>query len=437
MKRNKTQAKKTICLQSLPLIHPHAAGIDVGAKEHVVAVPADRDCDPVRSFKAFTPDLYELADWLKQCGVETVALESTGIYWITLYEILEERGFQVRVVNARHVKNVPGRTKTDVLDCQWIQKLHSFGLLNGSFRPDHQIRTLRSLMRLREELVVNSTQSVHRMQKALFEMNVQLSNVISDIVGESGMRILEAILAGERDPAVLAALCNTRIKASRQTVAKSLHGNWREELLFSLRVAMDFYRFTQSKIAECDARIAEHLAQFEDRAALEAPALSLKSELYRICGVDLTKIPGIKEQAAQIIISEVGLDMTRWKTEKQFASFLGLCPNNSISGGKVLRRSTRKVYNRAADALRLCAQTLTHSKTALGAKYRRLKGRLGAPKAIVAMAHHLARLVYRMLRYGRQYVEKGIAEYEINFRLQRLKWLKREAKSLDMQLLPA
>jgi transposase len=327
--------------------------------------------------------------------------------------------------------------RCDVLDCQWIQKLHTFGLLNGSFRPDHQIRTLRSLMRLREELVVNSTQSVHRMQKALFEMNVQLSNVISDIVGESGMRILEAILAGERDPAVLAALCNTRIKASRQTVAKSLHGNWREELLFALQVALDCYRFAQNKIAECDARIAEQLAQFEDRAALEAPALSLKSELYPICGVDLTKIAGIKEQAAQIILPEVGLDMTRWNTEKQFSSFLGLCPNNSISGGKVLRRSTRKVYNRAADALRLCAQTLTPSKTALGAKYRRLKGRLGAPKAIVAMAHHLARLVYRMLRYGRQYVEKGIAEYQTKFRLQRLKWLKREAKSLDMQLLPA
>ena len=199
--------------------------------------------------KLLLADLYELADWLKGCGVETVALESTGIYWITLYEILEERGFQVRVVNARHVKNVPGRTKTDVLDCQWIQKLHSFGLLSGSFRPDQQIRTLRSLMRLRDNLVVNSTQSVHHMQKALFEMNVQLSNVISDIVGESGMRILEAILAGEHDPEALARLCSTRIKASRQTAAKSLHGNWREELLFALRVAMDSYRFAQSKIA--------------------------------------------------------------------------------------------------------------------------------------------------------------------------------------------
>jgi transposase len=292
-------------------------------------------------------------------------------------------------------------------------------------------------MRLRDNLVVNSTQSVHHMQKALFEMNVQLSNVISDIVGESGMRILEAILAGEHDPEALARLCSTRIKASRQTVAKSLHGNWREELLFALRVAMDSYRFAQSKIAQCDERIGQHLAQFEDRTALDTPPASLKSELHRICGVDLTKIPGIKEQAAQIIISEVGLDMTRWNTEKQFASFLGLCPNNAISGGKVLRRSTRKVYNRAADALRLCSQSLTHSKTALGAKYRRLKGRLGAPKAIVAMAHHLARLVYRMLRYGRHYVEKGMAEYDIRFRLQRLKWLKREAKSLDMQLLPA
>ena len=287
MKRNKTQAKKTICLQSLPLIHPHAAGIDVGAKEHVVAVPADRDCDPVRSFKAFTPDLYELADWLKQCGVETVALESTGIYWITLYEILEERGFQVRVVNARHVKNVPGRTKTDVLDCQWIQKLHSFGLLNGSFRPDHQYsHPSAALCACVKSWWSTPPRAFTACRKHFLRWNVQLSNVISDIVGESGMRILEAILAGERDPAVLAALCNTRIKASRQTVAKSLHGNWREELLFSLRVAMDFYRFTQSKIAECDARIAEHLAQFEDRAALEAPALSLKSELYRICGVD-------------------------------------------------------------------------------------------------------------------------------------------------------
>jgi hypothetical protein len=278
------------------MIHPNAAGIDVGAKEHVVAVRADRDPEPVRSFKAFTPDLYELADWLKGCGVETVALESTGIYWITLYEILEERGFAVRVVNARHVKNVPGRTKTDVLDCQWIQKLHSFGLLSGSFRPDQQIRTLRSLMRLRDNLVVNSTQSVHHMQKALFEMNVQLSNVISDIVGESGMRILEAILAGEHDPEALARWCSTRIKASRQTVAKSLHGNWREELLFALRVAMDSYRFAQSKIAQCDERIGQHLAQFEDRTALDTPPASLKSELHRICGVDLTKIPGIKSK---------------------------------------------------------------------------------------------------------------------------------------------
>jgi transposase len=437
MPRKKNKAKPTVCLQSLPLIHPHAAGIDVGAKEHVVAVPADRDPEPVRSFKAFMPDLHQLADWMKQCGIETVALESTGIYWIALYEILEERGFQVRVVNARHVKNVPGRTKTDVLDCQWIQKLHSFGLLNGTFRPDAQIRTLRSLMRLRENLVVSSTQAVHHMQKALLEMNVQLSNVISDIAGESGMRIVEAILAGERDPEALAALCSTRIKASRETVAKSLHGNWREELLFSLRVSLDSWRFAQGKISECDACIGQHLALFEDRATLEKPVTDLKSELHRVCGVDLTKIPSIKEKAAQIIISEVGLDMTRWNTEKQFSSFLGLCPNNSISGGKILRRSTRKVYNRAADALRLCAQSLTNSKTALGAKYRRLKGRLGAPKAIVAMAHHLARLVYRMLRYGKDYVEKGIAEYEMKFRLQRLKWLKREAKSFDMELIAA
>src|SRR6201993_4536205 len=437
MRRKKNKANKSVNLQGLPLVHPNAAGIDVGAKEHVVAVPCDRDPRPVRSFQAFTPDLHELAAWLKRCGIETVALESTGIYWISLYEVLEQYGFEIRVVNARHVKHVPGRTKTDVLDCQWIQKLHSFGLLNGSFRPDQQIRKLRTYMRLRDNLVVNSTQAVHHMQKALFEMNVQLSNVISDIIGESGLRIIEAIIAGERDPEQLAALCGTRIKASRQTVAKSLHGNWDEALLFCLKAALETYRFNQVKIQDCDGLIEAHLAQFESRAQSTNAPRDLKTQLQRVCGVDLTKIPGIKEQSAQIIISEVGLDMTKWNTEKQFCSFLGLCPNNSISGGKVLHRATRKVCNRAADTLRLCAQSLTHSKSALGAKYRRLKARLGAPKAIVAMAHHRARLVYRMLRYGQNYVETGIQQYELKFRLQRIKWLKKEAHSLNMQLVAA
>ena len=437
MRRKKTKGNKSVNLQVLPVIHPNAAGIDVGAKEHVVAVPCDRDPQPVRTFKAFTPELHELAAWLKRCGIETVALESTGVYWISLYEVLEQYGFEIRVVNARHVKHVPGRTKSDVLDCQWIQKLHSFGLLKGSFRPEQQIRQLRSYMRLRENLVVNSAQAVHHMQKALFEMNVQLSNVISDIVGETGLYIIEAIIAGERDPKQLAALCNSRIKASRETVAKSLHGNWDEALLFALRAGLETYRFNQAKIQECDCCIQRHLAQFESRAQLTNAAQNLKTQLHRVCGVDLTKIPGIKEQAAQIIISEVGLDMTQWNTEKQFSSFLGLCPDNSISGGKVLRRATRKVYNRAADTLRLCAQSLAHSKSALGAKYRRLKARLGAPKAIVAMAHHLARLVYRMLRYGESYVEKGIQHYELKFRLQRIKWLQKEAASLDLQLVAA
>jgi transposase len=437
MRKKKSKASKSVQLQGLPLIHPHAAGIDVGAKEHVVAVPCDRDPQPVRTFQAFTPDLHELAAWLKRCRIETVALESTGIYWISLYEVLEQHGFEVRVVNARHVKNVPGRTKTDVLDCQWIQKLHSFGLLKGSFRPDQQIRKLRTYMRLRDTLVVERTQAIHHMQKALFEMNVQLSNVLSDIAGESGLRIIEAILAAERDPEQLAALCGTRIKASRQTVAKSLHGNWDEALLFCLKTALETYRFSQNRIQDCDHCIERQLAEFETRAQLPNAGQNLQSQLHRVCGVDLTKIPGIKEQAAQIIISELGLDMSPWNTEKQFSSFLGLCPNNLITGGKILRRTTRKVYNRAADTLRLCAQSLTHSKSALGAKYRRLRARLGAPKAIVAMAHHLARLVYRMLRYGEKYVEKGIEHYEQKFRLQRIKWLKKEAQSLNLQLVVA
>ena len=437
MRKKKNKASKRAHFQSLPLIHPNAAGIDVGAKEHVVAVPCDRDPQPVRTFQAFTPDLHELAAWLKRCGIETVALESTGIYWLSLYEVLEQHGFEVRVVNARHVKNVPGRTKTDVLDCQWIQKLHSFGLLNGSFRPDHQIRELRTYMRLRDNLVVEGTQAIHHMQKALFEMNVQLSNVISDITGESGLRIIEAILAGERNPEQLAALCSTRIKASRQTVAKSLHGNWDEALLFCLKTALETYRFSKNQIQQCDLCIERQLATFAIRTPLPNATQSLRTQLHQVCGVDLTKIPGIKEQAAQIIISEVGLDMSPWTTEKQFSSFLGLCPNNLITGGKILRRATRKVYNRAADTLRLCAQSLTHSKSALGAKYRRLRARLGAPKAIVAMAHHLARLVYRMLRYGENYVEKGIEHYEEKFRLQRIKWLRKEAKSLNLQLVAA
>jgi transposase len=437
MRRKKSKANKSVNLQPLPVIHPNAAGIDVGAKQHVVAVPCDRDPQPVRTFKAFTPELHELAAWLKRCGIETVALESTGIYWISLYEVLEQYGFEIRVVNARHVKHVPGRTKSDVLDCQWIQKLHSFGLLKGSFRPDQQIRQLRTYMRLRDNLVVNSAQAVHHMQKALFEMNVQLSNVISDIVGETGLYIVEAIIAGERDSKQLAALCSSRIKASRETVAKSLHGNWDQALLFALRAALETYRFNQAKIQECDCCVQCHLAQFESRVELTNAAQNLKTQLHRVCGVDLTKIPGIKEQAAQIIISEVGLEMTQWNTEKQFSSFLGLCPDNSISGGKVLRRATRKVYNRAADTLRLCAQSLAHSKSALGAKYRRLRARLGAPKAIVAMAHHLARLVYRMLRYGETYVEKGIQHYELKFRLQRIKWLQKEAQSLNLQLVAA
>jgi transposase len=245
MRRKKIKASKRVNLQSLPILNPDAAGIDVGVKQHVVALPADRDPRPVRTSQAFTPELHELAHWLKRCGIRTVALESTGIYRLALYEVLEQYGFEVLVVNARHVKHVPGRSKTDVLDCEWIQKLHSFGLLNGSFRPDQQIRKLRTYERLRDNFGVNNTQAIPHLQKALFEMNVQLSNVISDVTGETGLRIIEAILAGERNPEQLAALCSNRIKAPRETVAKSLHGNWHSALLHCLKTALDTYRFTQ------------------------------------------------------------------------------------------------------------------------------------------------------------------------------------------------
>jgi transposase len=281
MRKKKNKATKIVRFESLPLIHPNAAGIDVGSKEHLVAVPPDRDAQPVRTFQAFTPDLHELAAWLKGCGIETVALESSGIYWLSLYEVLEQYGFEVRVVNARHVKNVPGRSKSDVLDCQWIRKLHSFGLLNGSFCPDQQIRKLRTYMRLKDNLVTEATQAIHHMQKALFEMNVQLSNVISDITGESGLRIIEAILAGERDPEQLAALCSTRIKASRQRVAKSLHGNWDEALLFCLKTALESYRFSQNKIQDCDQCVERQLATFEIKTRYQIQS--------RICKLNCTR----------------------------------------------------------------------------------------------------------------------------------------------------
>ena len=434
----------------LPPLNLNAAGIDIGSREHYVAVPTDRDPKPVQSFKTFTCDLNRLADWLQVCRIDTVAMESTGVYWIPLYQILESRGFQVYLVNARHVKNVPGR-KSDVLDCQWIQKLHTFGLLNSSFRPADEIGVLRCYLRQRNNLISSASSCIQHMQKALTEMNIQLANVISDISGQTGLAIIRAIVHGERDPNKLAQMRDYRIHASQETIAKSLQGNWRQELVFTLSQSLELFDTYQSKIADCDRQIQSHLGTFPNNADAvdkplpprkpdkrphgNSPRFDLRDELYRISGVDLTSIEGIDITNAQSIISEIGLDMTRWKTEKHFASWLGLCPDNRITGGKVTKRGSRHVINRAAHTLRMAATTLNKSKTALGANFRRLKARLGAPKAITAMAHKLARLVYRMLKYGRGYVDKGMQHYEKKFREQRIKWLKKQANEYNFQLI--
>ena len=436
----------------LTVIHPRAAGIDVGNSSHYVAVRPDRDPQPVRCFQCFTADLYRLADWLQSCGVKTVAMQSTGVYWIPLYDILEARGFEVYLVNARHTKNLPGR-KSDVQESQWLLKLHTYGLLNNSFQPPTAIRALRTYWRLRAEHVQGAATCMQRMQKALTQMNLQLANVISDISGLTGQAILRAITAGERDAGKLAELRDPRIKASPEEIAKSLQGNWRPELLFVLQQELEMYDTYQRRIAECDQQLQKDLAQFTDKVlptrpkaeptgkktkpAKNAPRFDLRSEMQRITGVDLTRIDGIDVMVAQTILSEVGFDMTRWKTEAHFASWLGLCPDNQISGDKVLGRGTRRVVSRVATALRMAAITLMRSRTYLGAQYRRLRTRLGAPKAITAMAHRLARLVYRMLKYGQAYVDKGSEYYEQRYRNQQLHMLRKQAAKLGLQITTA
>jgi transposase len=444
-KRKKAMNEQQKWSVNLDVVHPNAAGVDIGNESHYVAVPPDRDAEPVRQFACFTEDLQRMATWLKSCGINTVAMQSTGVYWLPLYEILTEEGLRVFLVNARHTKNLPGR-KTDVQECQWLLQLHTFGLLNNSFRPPEEICVLRAYWRQRAEHVAAASACIHRMQKVLTEMNVQLANVISDISGLTGLTIIQAILAGERDRYKLADLAHARIQATREEIARSLEGNWRKELLFILQQELNLYLIYQQQIAECDTALAAHLPTLDDkaepgsqlppakankRAGSNAPtSFDLRGELYRISGTDLTQIDGINIMNAQTIIAEVGVDMNRFPSEAHFASFLGLCPDNQITGGKVLRRGTRHVENRAATALRMAATSLWRSKTYLGAKFRRLRARLGAPKAITAMAHMLARLVYRMLRYGEQYVDKGIKYYEDKYRQHEIRSIQKKAKDL-------
>lgn len=415
-------------------VNPHAAGIDVGSRSHFVAVAGSSCEQSVQEFSSFTDDLHRMADWLLTCGVTTVAMESTGIYWIPVFEILESRGLEVRLVNARHVKNVPGR-KSDVLDCQWLQRLHSYGLLEGAFRPAEQVCTLRAYVRQRMNLVRYASAHIQHMQKALSQMNLQLANVVSDITGVTGMRIIKAILAGERDELALARLRDPRCKNNASTIARSLHGNFRPEHLFSLKQAVDLYEFYQGQIAECDRQILAQLVRFDaDDGSGNSPQASIEEALLRMSGVDLTRIDGIDTNSALKIISEIGTDMSRWKSPKHFASWLGLCPGTKISGGKLLSAKSKPVANRAAATLRMAAFTLLRSKSALGAYFRRQRSRLGAPKAITATAHKLARLVYSMLKHGTAYVDIGQKQYEERYRTRTVHNLKRKAQDLGYAL---
>jgi len=448
--RTKSKRQNQPSAQFLEKLNLNAAGIDIGATEHYVCVPADRDPKPVRVFATFTGDLLKLRDWLKACRVDTVVMESTGVYWIPLFQILERAGLAVKLVNARHVKNLPGR-KTDMRDCQWLQQLHTYGLLTASFRPSDDICVLRSYLRLRDNHSRAAARHVLHLQKALQQMNLPLHHVISDVTGVTGLAILQAILAGERDPHKLAARKQYQIKSSRDQIAKALVGDWRPEHLFALRQALEGYKFYQSQIAACDQAIENVLAAFEPKIdptqkplapakpsqkKASDPLAQMRTPLYQMCGVDLTVVPGLGVLSAQVIVSEIGLDMSKWKSEKHFASWLGLCPEHRITGGAILKRHTRIVINRASIMLRRAAATLHRSPTALGAFFRRVSARRGAAKAVTATAHKLAKIIYRLLKFGQPYVETGQEQYEEKYRARLLKHLQKSADTLRLQLVP-
>jgi transposase len=429
-------------------VHPYAAGIDIGSSEHWVSIPSELDPEPVRKFSCFTADLYAMGEWLKSRGITTVAMESTGVYWITLFQILETSGLEVRLVNARLVKTVPGR-KSDVLDCQWLQKLHSYGLLSGSFRPDDQICVFRSYIRQRDRLTKSASVHIQRMQKALTEMNVQLHRVVSDITGVTGMAIIRAIVAGERDPQQLAALKDPRAKRSTAEIAAALVGDYRIEHLFVLKQELNLYDMYQQQIQQCDQQIEQCLAEFDSqndeplpprpkgkKPSRNAPNFDLRSHLYRISGVDFTQIDGLEALTVQAIIAEVGLDPTRFPTSKHFTSWLGICPGSKISGGKILSSKTRKVVNRAANAFRIAAQSLANSQTVLGGFYRRIRSRSGSPIAITATAHKLARIFYHLWTTGEDFVDAGVDAYEHQYQQRIVKHLKQRAKQMGFALVP-
>jgi transposase len=434
----------------MPQVHPRAAAIDIGAKIHVAAVGPDRDQEPVRTFNTFTGDLHRLADWFSHCGVRTVVMESTGVYWIPIFEILEQRGFEVMVVNARDAKHVPGR-KTDVSDAQWLQRLHEYGLLRASFRPQAEMAGLRAYLRQRERLLEYGAAHIQHMQKALTQMNLQLHHVVSDITGVTGLLIIRAIVAGERDPAVLASYRDRRCHSSVETVRQALVGNIREEHIFALTQALELYDVYQAKIIACDGQIEAILKRLKKSAPPpasklpsvrqkgrppNAPAFDARAALHAILGVDLTQIHGLGPYLALKLVGECGTNLAAWPSAKHFTSWLGLAPHNKISGGKVLSSKTRRTSNRASSLLRLAALTVGRTDTALGAFFRRLSARVGKAKAITATARKIAVLFYNTLRHGISYADSGAAYYEDRYKQRVLANLQRRAKSLGFALEP-
>ncbi|SHN23073.1 IS110 family transposase [Rhizobacter sp. OV335] len=426
-------------------VYPQAAGIDVGASRHWVAVGSHAASEPVREFGPTTDELDALADWLLACEVDVVALESTGVYWIPLYEVLERRGLQVWLVDARQLRYVPGR-KSDVQDCQWLQKLMSLGLLRAAWRPSDGVCVLRAVARQRELLIREQARWVQRMHKALVQMNIQLSEVLSDMMGVTGQAIVRDIVGGQRDPRVLASHRNYRVKADELSIVKALTGNWREEHLFVLEQALGMYDDLARRVSHCEAKLQALLAGLADgqtvrlqgpaKRAKNLPQFDLRQALADWAGVDLTRIDGLGASVVLTVLTEIGTDLSHFASVKHFCSWLGLCPATKISGGKVLRAATRRSANRARQALKMAALALTHSRSALGAFYRRLCTRMDAPRANTAVAHKLARMVYFMLTRGETYVDQGQQHYEEQQRLRSVAALKRRAAALGFQLQP-
>lgn len=429
----------------LPVIHRHAAGIDVGSFSHWVCVSGE--VEP-REFPAHTDGLKALIGWLQELHITTVALESTGIYWVALYELLDSSGFEVLMVDPSFTKQVKGRPKTDRRDCQWIQRLHAHGLLAAAFRPDEDTCVLRSYLRLRANHVRYAGQHIQHMHKALEVMNLKLPEVVSDITGMTGMAIIRDILRGERDPLELAKHRDRRCKNTEAAIAQALNGSYRAEHLFALEQALAAWEFYQQQLRAVDAQIEAQLRAMKKRQELPPlpakprlnkrkpndPRFDVRTALYYVTGVDLTALEGIDAVTALVVISEVGTDMTRWPTVKHFASWLGLCPQFKKTGGRVKSSRTRPGSNRAANALKLAANCLHRNKAGLGAYYRRMKSRLGPGKAITATAHKLARLVYNLLRYGKAYVQRTQEEYEAQQHERQVRSLKRRARLLGMQV---